>query len=296
MQTKSAFIAIVGLPNVGKSSLLNRILGEKVAIVSVKPQTTRTRITGILTEEDTQLVFIDTPGMHRPKSKLSQYMVRQVEESVADVDAAILVVEPSETIRSGEKELCERFSQLNIPAVLAVNKIDSVDDKSSLLPVISRYSSLFGFDSIIPISAKTGDGVPDLIKQMKSYALPGPHFFDDDSYTDQPEKVIAAEIIREKLLRTLRDEIPHGIAIDIENMTQRGENGIIDINATIYCEKESHKGIIIGKNGQTLKHAASLARHDIEAFLDCSVNLKCWVKTREGWRNNEAEMRRLGFN
>lgn len=295
--TKSAFVAIVGRPNVGKSTLLNTIIGEKVAIVSSKPQTTRNRITGILTRGETQMVFIDTPGIHKPRTKLSEYMVREIKEGVADVDVAILVTEPLGDIREAERDLMERLRATRTPAILAVNKIDTLDRKEQMMEKIQKFSEVFSFDHIVPISALERDGVNLLLDTVTVYAAEGPHFFDDDAFTDQPERVIVAEVIREKLLGNLREEIPHGVAVEIEQMRERGsgEKEIIDLSAVIYCEKTSHKGMIIGKHGAMLKKVASEARSDIEHFLGVQVNLQCWVKVKEDWRNREGMLREIGF-
>lgn len=298
---KSAFIAIVGKPNVGKSSLLNALLGEKVAIVSAKPQTTRTRITGILTEGATQLVFIDTPGLHKARNTLGEYMVRQVNTSVTDVDLAVLVVdaaaEHGDALTKAELTLIEEFKKLNLPAVAVLNKIDLVEEKDLLIPKIAMLAEAYPFQDIVPLSAMTGDGVSLLKELLMNSAEEGPHFFADDALTDQPERVICAEIIREKALCFLSEEIPHGLAVTIESMKERegAAEAITDIDAMIYCEKESHKGIVIGKGGSMLKKIATAAREDMEAFLNCKVNLQCWVKVREGWRNEERYLRNFGF-
>ncbi len=294
-KTFSAFIAIVGRPNVGKSSLLNRFVGEKVAIVSPKPQTTRTRITGVFTEGETQFVFIDTPGLHNPRTKLSEFMVKQIKDSVVDVDAAVLVTEPLGKIHPMELELLQRFRDLRIPAILAINKIDTIPKKDVMMEKISAFSKLFPFEAVVPVSALTGDGMPQLLAELSHYAKEGPHYFPDDAMTDQPERVIVAEIIREKLLNCLSEEIPHGTAVTVEQMVEREEKDLIDIHAVIYCEKDSHKGIIIGKQGTMLKKVASQARRDIESFLDIKVNLQCWVKVKEDWRNCPGVIRDLGF-
>ena len=294
-KTFSAFIAIVGRPNVGKSSLLNRFVGEKVAIVSPKPQTTRTRITGVFTEGETQFVFIDTPGLHNPRTKLSEFMVKQIKDSVVDVDAAVLVTEPLGKIHPMELELLQRFRDLRIPAILAINKIDTIPKKDVMMEKISAFSKLFPFEAVVPVSALTGDGMPQLLAELSHYAKEGPHYFPDDAMTDQPERVIVAEIIREKLLNCLSEEIPHGTAVTVEQMVERKEKDLIDIHAVIYCEKDSHKGIIIGKQGTMLKKVASQARRDIESFLDIKVNLQCWVKVKEDWRNRPGVIRDLGF-
>ncbi len=294
--TKSAFIAIVGRPNVGKSSLLNALLGEKIAIVSNKPQTTRTRITGVLTREETQFVFIDTPGLHKPRTKLSEYMVKQVTDSVADVDAAILVVEPEGEIRKAEQELLASFRAQGIPAILAINKIDTLDAKEKLMSQILLYTKAFDFEAVVPISALKGDGISELLEELEKFAEPSPFFFDADTLTDQPERVIVAEIVREKLLRSLYDEIPHGIAVAVERMKEREGQDIMDIEVQIYCERDSHKGMIIGKGGEMLKKIGTQSRQDIERFLNCKVNLQCWVKVREDWRNRENIIKSFGYN
>lgn len=294
-KTKTAFIAIVGRPNVGKSSLLNALVGEKVAIVSDKPQTTRTRITGILTKDDTQLVFIDTPGMHKPRTKLSEYMVKQVSDSVADVDLAVLVVEAAGEILKSEEDLIESFRLRKIPALLVLNKIDTLAAKEKLMPRITAFMAKFPFEAVVPLSALKGDGLPELLDELVKFAAPSPFFFGEDAITDQPERLIVAEIVREKLLRCLYDEIPHGTAVAVERMKERGKQDIIDIEVQIFCEKDSHKGMIIGKGGAMLKKIASYAREDIEHFLGCRVNLQCWVKVREDWRNRENVIRSFGF-
>lgn len=296
LKTKSEFVAIVGKPNAGKSSLLNSMIGEKIAIVSNKPQTTRTRITGVLTKEATQFVFIDTPGLHKPKTKLDEYMVKQVDDSVADVDIAVLVVDFQGEPAKAELELIDSFKSLHIPALLVINKIDTLAQKEQIIQRIDQYRSLFEFESVIPLSAKTGEGVEILLKELDKLAQEGPHFFPGDTMTDQPERVIAAEIIREKLLRNLSDEVPHGTAVEIESMKEREGADIIDIDAVIYCEKESHKGIIIGKGGAMLKKVATQARKELEGFLDIKVNLKTWVKVKDDWRNKESAVRSLGYN
>ena len=296
--TKSAFVAIVGKPNVGKSSLLNRLLGEKIAIVSAKPQTTRSKIMGVMNagaHGETQLVFTDTPGMHKPKNKLGDYMVKTIVDSIGDVDMCLMVVEESGKLHEAELELIEKFRKLEMPAVLAINKIDRLSDKKLLLERIAQFSELYDFAGIIPISAQEGEGVEQLIEKLCEMAEEGPHFFDDDTLTDQPERVIAAEISREKMLRLLSDEVPHGTAVEIEKMRERPDGGIMDIEATIYCEKESHKGIIIGKGGAMLKKIGSYARTDLEKFLETRINLKLWVKVTPDWRNKAGGLRRFGY-
>lgn len=293
---KTAFIAIVGRPNVGKSSILNKILGQKITIVSSKPQTTRTRIMGVYTKDETQLVFIDTPGLHKPKNSLGKYMVRSINESVGGVDACLLVAECDKIPGDTEKLLMERFKSLNLPAVLALNKIDKLKEKSELIEKISAYSTEYDFDDIVPVSAQTGSGINDLIKALEKQAEEGMHLFDPDTVTDQPERVLAAEIIREKILRLTDKEIPHGTAVVIERFKQRNESGLTDIDATIYCERTSHKGIIIGKGGCMLKKIGTYARQDMENFFDCKVNLTLWVKVKEDWRNREGILRSLGYD
>lgn len=293
---KSAFIAIVGRPNVGKSSILNRILGQKITIVSSKPQTTRTRIMGVLTEGETQLVFIDTPGIHKPRTELGKYMVRSIDESVAGVDACLLVTEACRNITDTELKLMEKFEAMGVPAILAINKIDTVKDKSDLMLQIARYSEKYDFDAVVPVSAQTGSGIDQLKDELKKQAQEGGHLFDEDTITDQPERVLAAEMIREKMLRLLDKEIPHGTAVVIERMKTRDDKDIIDMDATIYCEKASHKGIIIGKGGSMLKKIGTYARQDMEAFFDCKVNLTMWVKVKEDWRNRENLLRSFGYD
>lgn len=296
LNSKTAFIAIVGCPNVGKSSLLNRFLGEKVAIVSPKPQTTRTRIMGVLTDGATQLVFTDTPGYHKPKNKLGENMIRAVGEGINDVDACLLVVEPSGDIRPEEQTLIKKIKKAELPAVLAINKIDTVENKEELLARISIFAGLYDFNAIVPVSAVDGNGLDELIAELKSLAMPSEHLFPDDTLTDQPEKVIAAEYIREKILKFVDKEIPHGTAVAIEKFKDRADSDILDIEATIYCEKESHKGIIIGKGGEMLKRISTAARKDLEKFFACRVNLKCWVKVKEDWRNREGLIHNFGLD
>ncbi len=296
MEQRSAFIAIVGRPNVGKSSLLNRMLGQKIAIVSSKPQTTRTRIMGVLTEKDTQLVFIDTPGLHKPRNDLDKYMLRSVNESVAGVDACLLVVEAGRDITEGERIFAEKFKALDIPAVLAINKTDTIKDKTILAAQIAELSKLYPFSAVVPCSAENGGGVEELKQELRALSSEGGFMFDEDTLTDQPERVIAAEIIREKLLRLLEKEIPHGSAVFVEKMKERENGGIIDMDAAIYCEKSSHKGIIIGKGGSMLKKIGSYARQDMEKFFGCKINLQLWVKVKEDWRNRESVLRSLGYD
>ena len=291
--TKSAMITICGRPNVGKSTLTNALVGEKIAIVSNKPQTTRNRITAIVSRGETQFVLMDTPGFHNPKTRLGDYMVNVVKESVADVDAVLLLVEPIANIGAQEEALIARIKQVDVPAVLVINKIDTIE-KEKLLEVIAVYSAACDFDAIIPISARKGDGLEQLFNQLDEYAVEGPHFFPDDMITDQPERQICAELVRETLLRCLDKEIPHGTAIEVTKFSER-DNGIIDLEVTIFCEKDSHKGIIIGKKGAMLKKIGEQARHDIEAFMGTKVNLQTWVKVKENWRDSTVSLRNFGF-
>lgn len=293
MATKSAMITIAGRPNVGKSTLTNFLVGEKIAIVSNKPQTTRNRICGILTKGDTQFVFVDTPGFHKPRTKLGDYMVGITKESIADVDLTILMVEPIASVGAQEEALLEQLAAKKCPVLLAINKIDSIE-KENLLAVIDAYSKAGTFEAIIPISAKTGDGVDTLLEICEKYAVEGPFLFPEDITTDQPERQVMAEIIREKLLWTLDREVPHGTAVEITKFSER-DNGIIDIDATIYCEKSSHKGIIIGKNGEMLKKISSMARTDCERFMGTRVYLTTWVRVKENWRDSDFLVRNFGY-
>ena len=294
MITKTAMITICGRPNVGKSTLTNALVGEKIAIVSNKPQTTRNRISAIVNRGDTQFVIIDTPGFHKPRTRLGDYMVNIVKESVADVDAVMLLVEPIANIGRQEQELIARIEETGCPAVLVINKIDTVE-KSQLLEVMALYSQAHDFDAIIPMSAKSGEGIDELIAQLEGYAVEGPQLFPDDMICDQPEKQICAELVREKLLLCLEKEIPHGTAVEVTRFSER-DNGIIDLDVTIYCEKASHKGIIIGKQGAMLKKIGELARSDIEAFMGTKVYLQTWVKVKENWRDSMAQLRNFGFS
>jgi GTP-binding protein Era len=293
MKTKTAMITIAGRPNVGKSTLTNFLVGEKIAIVSNKPQTTRNRICGIVTKGDTQFVFVDTPGYHRSRTKLGDYMVNVAKESIADVDLTILVVEPIASIGPQEEGLLEKIQGSKCPAILAINKIDTVE-KDTLLEVIALYSQAAEFAAIIPISAKTGDGVDALMDECEKYAVESQFLFDEELTTDQPERQVMAEIIREKILWNLDREIPHGTAVEITKFSER-DNGIIDIDATIYCEKASHKGIIIGKQGAMLKKISSMARTDCEKFMGTRVYLTTWVKVKENWRDSDFLVRNFGY-
>ena len=293
MSTKTAMITIAGRPNVGKSTLTNYLVGEKIAIVSNKPQTTRNRICGIVTRDNTQFVFIDTPGFHKPRTKLGDYMVGVTKESIADVDMTILMVEPIASVGTQEESLIEQLTAKKCPVVLVINKIDSIE-KENLLAVIDAYSKAGTFEAIIPISAKTGDGVEQLLSICEKYAVEGPFLYEDDMTTDQPERQVMAEIIREKLLWTLDREVPHGTAVEITKFSER-DNGIIDIDATIYCEKSSHKGIIIGKKGEMLKKISSMARADCERFMGTKVYLTTWVRVKENWRDSDFLVRNFGY-
>ena len=287
-------ITIAGRPNVGKSTLLNALVGEKIAIVSNKPQTTRNRICAILNRGDTQFVFLDTPGFHKPRTKLGDYMVGVVNESVSDVDAVILIVEPIAGAGKQEEALIAQLHKQNAPALLVINKIDTVE-KDTLLEVIASYQGLYPFDACIPISAKRRDGLQELLQELDRYAVPGPQLFPDDMITDQPERQIVAEIIREKMLWNLEREIPHGTAVEITKFSER-DDGVIEIDATIYCEKASHKGIIIGKQGAMLKKISTMARHDCERFLGAKIYLQTWVKVKENWRDNPNLIRNFGYH
>ena len=291
--TKAAMITVCGRPNVGKSTLTNALVGEKVAIVSPKPQTTRNRITAIVERGDTQFVLLDTPGIHKPRTRLGDYMVNVVKESVADVDCVVMMVEPIASIGPQEEALIERLRETHSSAILVINKIDTVA-KSKLLEVIALYSQAFAFDAVIPISARTGDGLDELLRELDKYAVEGPHFFPDDMITDQPERQICAELVREKLLRCLDKEIPHGTAVEVTKFQER-DDGVVEIEVTIYCEKTSHKGIIIGKKGAMLKKIGELARTDMEAFLGTKVFLQTWVKVKENWRDSMAQLRNFGY-
>ena len=294
MTTKTAMITIAGRPNVGKSTLTNYLVGEKIAIVSNKPQTTRNRICGIVTRGDTQFVFVDTPGFHKPKTKLGDYMVNVTKDSIADVDMTILVVEPIASVGAQEEALISQLKGKSCPMVLAINKIDTIE-KDKLLEVIAVYSQAAEFAAIIPISAKTGDGVKELLEVCGKYAVESPFLFPDDLTTDQPERQVMAEIIREKLLWCLDREVPHGTAVEITRFSER-DNGIIDMDATIYCEKPSHKGIIIGKHGDMLKKISTMARVDCEKFMGTRVFLTTWVKVKENWRDSDFLIHNFGYN
>lgn len=297
MDTVSAFVAIVGRPNVGKSSLLNALVGKKVAIVSDKPQTTRTRIMGVVTRDKTQLVFLDTPGNHKPRTRLGDFMVRSIGEAVSGVDVALMVTEPRTAIREEEQTLLNQLKQKKLPVILVINKIDTVTDKAQLLTYIDAWTQQMDFSAIVPVSAVTGDGLDSLLEELNKFTFESPHFFPADASSDQTEQSIASEVIREKMLQLLRQEIPHGIAVDIERWGEREtEKGtILDIDAYIYCERDSHKGMIIGKKGVMLKEIASRARTELEELFATKVNLQCWVKVKEDWRNRQGFLSGLGY-
>ena len=295
--TKTAMITVCGRPNVGKSSLTNALVGEKIAIVSKKPQTTRNRIYGVVNRGDTQFVLLDTPGLHKPRSRLGDYMVKVVRESLSSVECALLLVEPIPHVGEPERILLRRIEEEQLPVVLCINKIDTVEKKEDLLAVIAAYSEVYdGFDAIIPISARTGDGLEELLAQLQNYAQEGPQLFPDGMTTDQPDAQVCAEIVREKMLQCLDKEIPHGTAVEVTKFSEREDSGIIDLDVTIYCEKASHKGIIIGKGGEMLKRISSAARRDIEKFMGTKVFLQTWVKVKENWRDNPNFIRSQGYN
>ena len=294
--TKTAFIAIVGKPNVGKSSLLNKMLGAKVAIVSSKPQTTRTKIMGVLTLDETQLVFTDTPGFHKPHNKLGEYMNNAVGDSIGGTDAALFVVEPNGELNEKELELVKKFKQERLPVILAINKIDMVKEKKELLSRILYLTKMYDFEAVVPVSATEGEGVDELIDEMKKLSVESPHFFPDDTLTDQPERVLASEIIREKILRLMDKEIPHGIAVSIEKMRERESKEILDVEAVIYCERETNMGLIIVKNGSMLKKISTFARQDLEGFFEIKVNLHTWVKVKDNWRNRDGLIHNFGLD
>ena len=291
---KSGIITICGRPNVGKSTLTNALVGEKIAIVSSKPQTTRNRICAILNRGDTQFVFVDTPGLHKARTRLGDYMVDVVRKSVADVDGVMLLVEPVANIGPAEQELIERIKQIGAPAVLVINKIDTVEEKEKLLEIMALYGQAHEWDAVMPISAQNGEGVEELLSILSKWIPEGPQLFPEDMVTDQPERQIMAEIVREKLLRNLDKEIPHGTAVEVTKFSQR-DNEIIDCHVTIYCEKDSHKGIIIGKQGAMLKKVSTQARQDMEAFMGAKVYLETWVKVKENWRDNPNAIQNFGY-
>ncbi|MBR3759720.1 MAG: GTPase Era [Ruminococcus sp.] len=294
--SRTAFVTIAGRTNAGKSSLLNAIIGEKIASVSNKPQTTRTRITGIRNIDDVQLVFFDTPGLHKPVNKLSEHMLNTVKESVSDIDAVIFMMDCTKKINEQELNLLRSMNRSKMPLILVLNKIDLLRNKNDLAPIIADMTTKADFHAIIPVSVTENNGVDIVIDEIINLSEESVHFFPDDMITDQPEKILAAEMIREKLLMLLNDEVPHGIAVGVETMSEREDKDILDISAVIYCEKESHKGIVIGKGGSMLKKASTAARLDLEDFFQIKVNLQCWVKVKEDWRNREGIIRTLGLS
>ncbi len=289
---KSGFVTLIGRPNVGKSTLMNGLIGQKIAITSKKPQTTRNRIRAVLTTEEGQIVFVDTPGLHKAKNKLGQYMVHEAERTWNEVDVALWLVEPSAFIGAGDRHIAERLKRVKPPVVLVINKIDSVK-REDVLRAIASYKDIYDFAAIVPVSARSGENTKELLKVIMQYLPCGPQFYDEDTVTDQPQRQIAAELIREKALYCLQDEVPHGIAVEIERMKRKGN--IVHIDATIICEKDSHKGIIIGKQGNMLKKIGSAARYEIEKMLDSQVNLKVWVKVKKDWRDSAYLVKNFGY-
>ena len=293
--TKSIFLTLSGRTNAGKSTLLNALIGEKIASVSSKPQTTRTRITGILTQGETQYVFIDTPGLHKGRTRLSTHMMKTAETSAADADAVLYVIDCTKGLHEQDEQMLKTITDRKIRCIIIVNKVDLLEDKSKMMPLLLKLENAYHPHAIIPVSASQRDGLDEIMQVASELAQPSVHFFPDDSFTDQPERVLAAEMIREKLLRLLNDEVPHGIAVTVEKMSERDDKDLLDIDAVIICERETHKGIIIGKNGAMLKKIASSARRDLERFFEIQVNLKCFVKVKEDWRNKEGRIRSFGL-
>ena len=293
---KSGFVALIGRPNVGKSTLMNTLIGQKIAITSNKPQTTRNRIQTVFTDERGQIVFLDTPGIHKAKNKLGEYMVKVSTRTLRDVDMVLWLVEPSTFIGEGDEHIFEILSSVNIPVILAINKMDSLKQKEDMLEVIAKYSSRMQFAEVVPVSALKGTNTDKLLDIIFKYLSEGPMYYDEDTVTDQPIKQIAAELIREKALRFLQEEIPHGIAVEIDTFNYRDSGDMVDIEAAIVCEKDSHKGIIIGKGGSMLKRIGTAARKDIEGLLESRVNLKLWVKVRPKWRESDVQMKNFGYN
>lgn len=292
--TKSGFATLIGRPNVGKSTLMNNLIGQKIAITSKKPQTTRNKIQTVYTDDRGQIVFLDTPGIHKAKNKLGDYMVHVAEHTLKEVDVILFLVEPSTFIGAGDKHIIEQLKKAGVPVILLINKIDMLAQKEELLPIIDAYRKEMDFDQIIPISAFNGDGTREVLDAIFSFLPYGPMFYDEDTVTDQPQRQIVAELIREQALRILDDEIPHGIAVSVEQM--KVTKKIVDIEATIICEKDSHKGIIIGKGGQMLKRIGTNARHGIEDMMQCRVNLKLWVKVKKDWRDSDYLLKNFGYN
>lgn len=294
--TKTVFVTLAGRTNAGKSSLLNAIIGEKIASVSPKSQTTRTRITGIKTVGETQMVFMDTPGLHKPKNKLSNHMMKTVQDSIVDIDAVLFVMDCTKPVNEQEEELLASLHRQHTPTILVLNKIDLLEDKSKLMGQMATLYNRYQFAAVIPISVLQNDGIDLVEQEVQQLAKESPHYFPDDAFTDQPERVLAAEMIREKILNMLQEEVPHGVAVSIERMTERDDRDLLDIDAVIYCERDSHKGILIGKNGAMLKRISSAARADLETFFQIQVNLQCWVKVKEDWRNREGLIRNFGLS
>ena len=294
--TKTVFVTLAGRTNAGKSSLLNAIIGEKIASVSPKSQTTRTRITGIKTVGETQMVFMDTPGLHKPKNKLSNHMLKTVQDSIVDIDAVLFVMDCTKPVNEQEEELLASLHRQHTPTILVLNKIDLLEDKSKLMGQMATLYNRYQFAAVIPISVLQNDGIDLVEQEVQQLAKESPHYFPDDAFTDQPERVLAAEMIRQKILNMLQEEVPHGVAVSIERMTERDDRDLLDIDAVIYCERDSHKGILIGKNGAMLKRISSAARADLETFFQIQVNLQCWVKVKEDWRNREGLIRNFGLS
>ena len=292
MNKKKPVVAVVGRPNVGKSTLMNYLIGQKIAITSNKPQTTRNRIQTVLTTDEGQIVFVDTPGIHKAKNKLGEYMVNVAEKTLNEVDVVLWLVEPTTFIGAGEQHIAKQLQRVKTPVILVINKVDSVK-REEILPAIAAYKDIYDFADIVPVSARSGDNTDELLRVIMKYLPYGPQFYDEDTVTDQPERQIVAELIREKALHSLQDEIPHGIAVAIDRMKM--QNKVMHIDATIICERDSHKGIIIGKQGSMLKKIGSTARHEIERMLDCKVNLKLWVKVKKDWRDSEFLMKNFGY-
>ena len=289
---KSGFVTLIGRPNVGKSTLMNYLIGQKIAITSNKPQTTRNRIQTVLTTFEGQIVFFDTPGIHKAKNKLGEYMVNVAEKTLNEVDVVLWLVEPTTFIGAGEQHIAKQLQRVKTPVILVINKVDSVK-REEILPAIAAYKDIYDFADIVPVSARSGDNTDELLRVIMKYLPYGPQFYDEDTVTDQPERQIVAELIREKALHSLQDEIPHGIAVAIDRMKM--QNKVMHIDATIICERDSHKGIIIGKQGSMLKKIGSTARYEIERMLDCKVNLKLWVKVKKDWRDSEFLMKNFGY-
>ena len=292
---KSGFVTLIGRPNVGKSTLMNHLIGQKIAITSEKPQTTRNRIQTVYTDERGQIIFLDTPGIHKAKNKLGEYMVNVAENTLKEVDVILWLVEPTTFIGAGERHIAEQLSKIKTPVIVVINKIDTVKSKEEILTFIAAYKDILNFAEIIPVSALKEMNIEDVKSSIFKYLPAGPQFYDEDTVTDQPMRQIADELIREKALRMLDEEIPHGIAVTIEKMSER-PNGIMDVEATIICERDSHKGIIIGKGGAMLKRIGSAARRELEDMLETKVNLQIWVKVRREWRDSELLMKNYGYN